>query len=117
MPVATPKSESASNTSPRSVLLPAAQKQFLTIEAVGASQAVDVLALPGRVTFRPQAQSAVGATAAGRVVAVLVQAGQVVKAGAPLLTIDSADACGRAPRSSRQPPGWQPPRAFTGAIS
>ena len=41
-----------------------------------------MLALPGRVTFRPQAQSAVGATTAGRVVAVLVQAGQVVKAGA-----------------------------------
>lgn len=51
-----------------------------------------MLALPGRVTFRPQAQSAVGATVAGRVVAVLVQAGQIVKAGAPLLTIESADA-------------------------
>ena len=69
-----------------------AQKQYLAIEAVAASQAVDSLALPGRVTFRPQAQSAVGATAAGRVVAVLVQAGQVVKAGAELLTIESADA-------------------------
>ena len=72
--------------------LPAVQKQFLTIETVGATQTADVIALPGRVTFRPQAQSAVGATAAGRVVAVLVQAGQVVKAGAPLLTIESADA-------------------------
>jgi cobalt-zinc-cadmium efflux system membrane fusion protein len=68
------------------------QKEFLTIEEVSASQTADVLALPGRVTFRPQAQSAVGATAAGRVVAVLVQAGQVVRAGAPLLTIESADA-------------------------
>jgi cobalt-zinc-cadmium efflux system membrane fusion protein len=44
------------------------------------------------VTFRTQAQSAVGATTSGRVVAVLVQAGQTVKAGAPLLTIESADA-------------------------
>lgn len=76
----------------KSVQLPAVQKQFLTVETVGASQTADVIALPGRVTFRPQAQSAIGATAAGRVVAVLVQAGQVVKAGAPLLTIESADA-------------------------
>ncbi len=91
-PAATPKSESAPNAPARSVQIPAAQKQFLTIEAIGASQAVNVLALPGRVTFRPQAQSAVGATTAGRVVALLVRAGEVVKAGAPLLTIESADA-------------------------
>ena len=91
-PDAPSKSVSAPDASAKSVQLPAAQKQFLTIEAVSASQTADVLALPGRVTFRPQAQSAVGATAAGRVVAVLVQAGQVVTAGAPLLTIDSADA-------------------------
>ncbi len=91
-PEATSKSVSAQDASTKSVQVAAAQKQFLTIEAVSASQIADVLALPGRVTFRPQAQSAVGATAAGRVVAVLVQAGQVVKAGAPLLTIESADA-------------------------
>lgn len=86
------KSVSAPDVSVKSVQVPAAQKQFLTIETVGASHAYEVLMLPGRVTFRPQAQSAVGATAAGRVVAVLVQAGQVVRAGAPLLTIESADA-------------------------
>lgn len=74
------------------VALQPPQRQFLTIEAVGVSQAADALALPGRVTFRPQAQSAVGATAPGRVTALLVRAGEVVKAGAPLLTIDSADA-------------------------
>lgn len=69
-----------------------AQRKHIVVEAVAASGAVDVLALPGRVTFRPQAQSAVGAPVAGRIVAVLVQAGQVVKAGAPLLTIEGADA-------------------------
>ena len=68
------------------------QRQFLTVEAVGATQGPSLLALPGRVTFRPQAQSAIGAMAAGRVVAVLVRPGEAVKAGAPLLTIDSADA-------------------------
>ena len=91
-PDTTPKSVSAPEASVKPVQVPAAQQQFLTIETVGASRAHDVLMLPGRVTFRPQAQSAVGATAAGRVVAVLVQAGQVVRAGAPLLTIESADA-------------------------
>ncbi len=74
------------------VQVAATQKQYLTIEAVGASQGADVLVLPGRVTFRPQAQFAIGATAAGRVTALLVRAGEVVRAGAPLLTIDSADA-------------------------
>ena len=76
----------------KGVELTSSQKPFLKIEAVGDSQAVSMLALPGRVTFRPQAQSAIGATAAGRVVAVLVRGGEVVKAGAPLLTIESADA-------------------------
>src|SRR5471032_185779 len=86
----------ASKTSPDAGARPAqatdAQRKYIAIELVSTSRSVDVLALPGRVTFRPQAQSAVGATAAGRVVAVLVQAGQVVKAGTPLLTIESADA-------------------------
>ena len=68
------------------------QKQFLTIEAVGAAQSTEALTLPGRVTFRPQAQSAVGATVAGRVVSQLVRAGEVVKAGTPVLVIESVDA-------------------------
>jgi len=91
-----PEAASAAKASPNagapSARITDAQKQFIVIEAVAASGAADLLALPGRVTFRPQAQSAVGATVAGRVVAVLVQAGQVVKAGTPLLTIESADA-------------------------
>ena len=91
-PIATPKSKAAPAVVAQPGRLPAAQKEFLTIEAVSASRTANVVSLPGRVTFRPQAQSAVGATAAGRVVAILVQAGQVVKAGVPLLTIESADA-------------------------
>ena len=51
-----------------------------------------MLALPGRVTFAPKAQSAVGAPVAGRVSALLVRAGERVKAGDPLLRIESADA-------------------------
>ena len=91
-PVTPPASKSPRDSAARFAQLADAQKQYLSIEAVAVSQGVDLLALPGRVTFRPQAQSAVGATTAGRVVAVLVQAGQVVKAGAELLTIESADA-------------------------
>ena len=88
---------SASGKAASSVNLATAQKQFLAVEAVSSSDTGEVLTLPGRVMFRPQAQSAVGATMAGRVVALLVRSGEVVKAGAPLLTIDSADAAaGRA---------------------
>lgn len=72
--------------------LSAARRQFLTVEPVAASATHDVLALPGRVTFSPQAQSAVGATAAGRVSRLLARDGEVVKAGTPLLVIESADA-------------------------
>src|SRR5580765_5044220 len=90
--VPVPASEPSPDASGRSAQLANAQKQYLSIEAVGVSRAVDLLELPGRVTFRPQAQSAVGAPTAGRVVAVLVQAGQLVKAGTELLTIESADA-------------------------
>src|SRR5947207_9953357 len=90
--VTAPAPETSRDPGVHSAQIADAQKQYLSIEAVAVSQAVDLLALPGRVTFRPQAQSAIGATTAGRVVAVLVQAGQVVKAGTELLTIESADA-------------------------
>jgi cobalt-zinc-cadmium efflux system membrane fusion protein len=89
---ATPKPQAAGNTSPKAATLTTAQKRFLTIEAVGAAQSAEGVLLPGRVIFRPQAQSAVGATVAGRVVAQLVRAGEVVKAGTPVLIIESADA-------------------------
>ncbi len=91
-PATAPASPVSADAGARPLQVTDAQRQYLTIEAVVASQAADTLALPARVTFRPQAQSAVGATVAGRVVSVLVQSGQVVKAGAPLLTIESADA-------------------------
>ena len=87
-----PTSKSGSKGAASSVPLAPAQKQFLAIEPVVTSGGLDVLALPGRITFSPQAQSAVGATVAGRVVQLMARAGEVVKAGAPLFTIESADA-------------------------
>ena len=86
------ESKPAAKGAAGSVQVSAGQKQFLVVEAATAAAGGDVLALPGRVTFRPQAQSAIGAAVSGRVSAVLVRAGEVVKAGAPLLMIDSADA-------------------------
>lgn len=86
------KPDSTAQAPAKSVRLDAAQKQFLAIETAASSRPADVLVLPGRVTFRPQAQSAVGATVAGRVVALFVRAGEKVKAGAPLVAIESADA-------------------------
>jgi cobalt-zinc-cadmium efflux system membrane fusion protein len=91
-PVRNPKAESKPDSRAQQIRLGAAQKQFLTIESVSASQASNVLSLPGRVAFAPKAQSAVGAPVAGRVSAVLVRAGEHVKAGDPLLRIESADA-------------------------
>jgi len=91
-PAAAAKTASAPEDGARAVQVRPPQKQFLAIEAVGTSDGADVLTLPGRVTFRPPAHSAVGATAAGRVAALLVRPGERVKAGTPLLTIDSADA-------------------------
>ncbi len=91
-PGAAAKAKIAPNSAAQSVKVPPTQRQFLVIEAAGTTRDTEVLTLPGRVTFRPQAQSAVGATAAGRVVQLLVRAGEVIKAGAPLLTIESADA-------------------------
>ncbi|MEO8145538.1 MAG: efflux RND transporter periplasmic adaptor subunit [Betaproteobacteria bacterium] len=96
-PAAVAGSKPALDGGARTVRIRAAQMQFLGIEPAGADGGSDVLALPGRIAFSPQAQFAIGAAMAGRVAAVLVRAGQVVKAGAPLLTIDSADAAaGRA---------------------
>jgi cobalt-zinc-cadmium efflux system membrane fusion protein len=91
-PVRNSKAASKSAARAPEVRLGAAQKQFLTIEAVSASEASNVLALPGRVAFASKAQSAVGAPVAGRVSALLVRAGERVKAGDPLLRIESADA-------------------------
>jgi multidrug efflux pump subunit AcrA (membrane-fusion protein) len=91
-PVRNLKAESKSDSRASQVQLRAPQKQFLTIEAVSAAEASNVLALPGRVTFAPKAQSVVGAPVAGRVSALLVRTGERVKAGDPLLRIESADA-------------------------
>jgi cobalt-zinc-cadmium efflux system membrane fusion protein len=91
-PATAVETKQAGTSGPRPVEVSTAQKQFLAIEAAGVSQGGEVLVLPGRVVFRAQAQSAVGAPVPGRVAAVLVRPGERIKAGAPLLALDSADA-------------------------
>ena len=88
------KSDATSGEPGKPARLPDTQKQYLAIETVSTAQETELLSLPGRITFRPQANSAVGATVTGRVAAQLVRAGEIVKAGAPLLVIESADAAG-----------------------
>src|SRR2546430_11069367 len=103
--VTAPAPETSRDPGVHSAQIADAQKQYLSIEAVAVSQVVDLLALPGRVTFRPQAQSAIGATTAGRVGAVLVQAGQEVKTRPELLALATAD------------PGAPPPAAHPAATT
>ena len=55
--VTAPAPETSRDPGVHSAQIADAQKQYLSIEAVAVSQVVDLLALPGRVTFRPQAQS------------------------------------------------------------
>lgn len=69
-----------------------ASRKFLEIEAVGANTGALGGVLPGRVAFRPQALAAVGTPVTARVLSIDVRPGEIVKAGAPLLTLQSAEA-------------------------
>lgn len=71
---------------------PAVASPYLKIETVGAGSGRAGATLPGRVAFRPQAMTAVGSPVTARVVSVDVRPGQSVQAGAPLLSLRSADA-------------------------
>lgn len=71
---------------------PVATGDYLKIEAVGAGAGAAGAALPGRIAFRPQAMTAVGSPVTARVVSVDVRPGESVRAGAALLTLQSADA-------------------------
>jgi cobalt-zinc-cadmium efflux system membrane fusion protein len=65
---------------------------FLRIEEVGGGGDAPSAAVPGRVAYRPQALSSVGAPFSGRITSVSVRPGERVKAGAPLVVLQSADA-------------------------
>lgn len=85
--VADKKGEATKSVQPSS-----GQKQFLSVEPVAGSRNAGIVTLPGRIAFRPKGQSSVGVPVAGRVSALHVRTGEIVKAGAPVLTLESADA-------------------------
>lgn len=69
-----------------------ASRPFVVVEAVGGDTGDAVLTAPARVEFREGAVARIGAPLNGRVTAVHVQTGTRVRAGAPLVTLDSPDA-------------------------
>jgi cobalt-zinc-cadmium efflux system membrane fusion protein len=68
------------------------QVGFLKIEAVGGGGDAPSAVIPGRVAYRPQALSSLGAPFSGRITSVTVRPGERVRAGAPLVVLQSADA-------------------------
>ncbi|MFL6564411.1 MAG: efflux RND transporter periplasmic adaptor subunit [Burkholderiales bacterium] len=84
-------SSAAAGKSAAEVKIGEASRQFLTIEAVGATSSSGTRTYFGRTAFRPKALAAVTAPFAGRVAEVLVEPGQRVRAGAPLFALESAD--------------------------
>jgi membrane fusion protein, heavy metal efflux system len=79
---------------PTTVTLSEKSKAYLEIATVTPQGAELGIVLPGRVAFRPQGLAAVGTPVSARVVSVNVRPGELVKAGAPLLTLQSAEAAG-----------------------
>lgn len=67
-------------------------QQYIKVEAVGVDGEGLQGTFPGRLAFRPGAMAAVGAPFAGRVLSVEVHPGQAVRAGAPLVVLQSAEA-------------------------
>ncbi|MCL1962245.1 MAG: efflux RND transporter periplasmic adaptor subunit [Desulfovibrionaceae bacterium] len=67
-------------------------RKYIEVEPPSAAHGALGGVLPGQVAFRPQAMAAIGTPVDARVVSIEVRPGQTVAAGAPLLTLQSADA-------------------------
>ncbi len=87
----TPPAKPAASRDRSTTVLSDPQRQFIRVEEVGGSGEAASLAMPGRIAYRPQALSAVGAPFAGRILRVAVRPGEPVRAGAPLVVLQSAD--------------------------
>lgn len=72
-------------------LSPAAM-HFIEVRTLAEESGDDALVLPGRLAFGPQGRTAVAAPVAGRVTHLALRPGQTVKAGTPLLSLQSAEA-------------------------
>ncbi|MFH1812635.1 MAG: efflux RND transporter periplasmic adaptor subunit [Pseudomonadota bacterium] len=84
----------ASDAPGSGVSLAQGAQRFIEIEPAGAGVQGMASALPGRVAFRSQALSSIGTPVSARIVSISVRPGDVVRAGAPLITLQSADAAG-----------------------
>lgn len=69
-----------------------ASRQYLVVETAGAATGEATVGAPAHVEFRDGAVSQVGAPLDGRVMAVHVRTGEVVRAGSALVTLDCPDA-------------------------
>jgi cobalt-zinc-cadmium efflux system membrane fusion protein len=87
-----PPPPSAKRAGDRSISLADPSKAFVAVESARPAGQGVAAPLPARIAFRPQALLSVGAPAAGRVAAVLVRPGETVKAGTPLISVQSAEA-------------------------
>jgi membrane fusion protein, heavy metal efflux system len=76
------------------VRVPASSEAFLDVETVGPPGGQLVLTAPARAEFRDGAVVRVAPVAEGRVVGVHVELGDEVRAGQPLVTLDSPQAVG-----------------------
>ena len=73
------------------VTLSEASRKYLDIEPAGTANGALGGVLPGRVAFQPQSMAAIGSPLDARVLSIEVRPGEVVAAGAPLLTLQSVD--------------------------
>lgn len=76
----------------RHVTVPERSQAYVKIEQAVLEPEHAAIRAPARVAFRDGAVSTVGAPAPGRIIKLLVEAGEKVEAGAPLLTIASPEA-------------------------
>lgn len=74
------------------VQLNPASRQFIRVETARVESGAAALRVPGKLIFRDGAISEVGSPVAGRVTALIVNVGDHVAQGAPLLAIRSPDA-------------------------
>lgn len=76
---------------PDGVVVAEASRQFITVEAVRSGAVSLGGYLPGRIAFRPQAITIVDSPVTARILSINARAGEIVKAGSPLMTLQSAD--------------------------
>jgi cobalt-zinc-cadmium efflux system membrane fusion protein len=76
----------------KTLSIPIESRPYITVASVSPQTFAATVQAPSRVEFRARALSTVGAVVAGRIGKINVQVGDRVRAGAPLATLESAEA-------------------------